>query len=62
MFGAGTDYCLLLISRYRANLRQGCDTDAAVGGALAGAAPAMTASGATVDRSRCSRCSPARSG
>jgi RND superfamily putative drug exporter len=48
MFGAGTDYCLLLISRYRANLRRGQATQPAVAGALGSAAPAMTASGATV--------------
>jgi len=48
MFGAGTDYCLLLIGRYRANLHRGIDTEPAVLGALARAAPAMVASGVTV--------------
>ena len=48
MFGAGTDYCLLLIGRYRANLRTGLDTEPAVVRALARAAPAMVASGVTV--------------
>lgn len=48
MFGAGTDYCLLLVARYRANLRAGAGTDAAVARALPQAAPAMVASAATV--------------
>ncbi|HEX4930635.1 MAG TPA: MMPL family transporter [Gaiellaceae bacterium] len=48
MFGAGTDYCLLLVARYRANLRAGKDVPHAVGRALPQAAPAMIASAVTV--------------
>ena len=48
MFGAGTDYCLLLVARYRANLRAGQNVDDAVGRALPQAAPAMIASAVTV--------------
>ena len=48
MFGAGTDYCLLLVARYRANLRAGTNVADAVGRALPQAAPAMIASAVTV--------------
>ena len=48
MFGAGTDYCLLLVARYRAALRDGASRDSAVASALPLAAPAMIASGLTV--------------
>ena len=48
MFGAGTDYCLLLVARYRANLRAGKNVPDAVGRALPQAAPAMIASAVTV--------------
>ena len=48
MFGAGTDYCLLLVARYRSNLRAGKNVVDAVGGALPQAAPAMIASAVTV--------------
>ena len=48
MFGAGTDYCLLLVARYRANLRDGRNVPDAVGRALPQAAPAMIASAVTV--------------
>jgi len=48
MFGAGTDYCLLLVARYRANLRDGSNVPDAVGRALPQAAPAMIASAVTV--------------
>lgn len=48
MFGAGTDYCLLLVARYRANLRAGKKVDEAVGRAVPQAAPAMIASAVTV--------------
>lgn len=48
MFGAGTDYCLLLVARYRANLRRGEGNASAVARALPQAAPAMIASAATV--------------
>ena len=48
MFGAGTDYCLLLVARYRANLRSGKSVADAVGRAVPQAAPAMIASAVTV--------------
>ena len=48
MFGAGTDYCLLLVARYRSNLRDGKNVPDAVGRALPQAAPAMIASAVTV--------------
>ena len=48
MFGAGTDYCLLLAARYRRELRSTEDHHAAVGAALRNAGPAMLASGGTV--------------
>jgi RND superfamily putative drug exporter len=48
MFGAGTDYCLLLVARYRGYLAGSHDPDAAVRRALPTAAPAMIASAATV--------------
>lgn len=48
MFGAGTDYCLLLVARYRAELRRDEDADRAVARAVPTTAPAMVASGATV--------------
>ncbi|HUQ22361.1 MAG TPA: MMPL family transporter [Gaiellaceae bacterium] len=48
MFGAGTDYCLLLVARYRANLRSGKAVTEAVARALPQAAPAMIASSVTV--------------
>ena len=48
MFGAGTNYCLLLVARYRANLRSGKSVAEAVGRAVPQAAPAMIASAITV--------------
>jgi putative drug exporter of the RND superfamily len=48
MFGAGTDYCLLLVSRYRAGLRSHEDTHEALRSAVGGAGPAVLASGLTV--------------
>ena len=48
MFGAGTDYCLLLVARYRAALRHGASTDDGLRAAIPNAAPAMIASGLTV--------------
>jgi RND superfamily putative drug exporter len=48
MFGVGTDYCLLLVSRYREELRRHEDKHEAMQVALARVGPAILASGATV--------------
>jgi RND superfamily putative drug exporter len=48
MFGAGTDYCLLLVARYSARLRETDDEHEAMAGALPQAVPAIVASGVTV--------------
>jgi RND superfamily putative drug exporter len=48
MFGVGTDYCLLLVSRYREELRRLEDKHAAMDRALRRAGPAILASGLTV--------------
>lgn len=48
VFGAGTDYALLLVARYREELRQHPDRHQAMSVALHRAAPAIVASGATV--------------
>jgi len=48
MFGAGTDYCLLLVARYVEDLRSTEDHHAAMARALPRAAPAIIASGLTV--------------
>jgi putative drug exporter of the RND superfamily len=48
MFGVGTDYCLLLVSRYREELRRTPDKHAAMDRALRRAGPAILASGLTV--------------
>ena len=48
VFGAGTDYALLLIARYREELRENDDRHVAMRRALLGAGPAITASAATV--------------
>ncbi|WP_283137647.1 MMPL family transporter [Rhizohabitans arisaemae] len=48
VFGAGTDYALLLISRYREELRGQADRHAAMATALRAAFPALAASAATV--------------
>jgi putative drug exporter of the RND superfamily len=48
MFGVGTDYCLLLVSRYREELHRVQDKHAAMAGALRRAGPALLASGCTV--------------
>ncbi len=48
MFGVGTDYCLLLVSRYREELRRTEDKHEAMGRALRRAGPAIFASGMTV--------------
>ena len=48
MFGVGTDYCLLLVSRYREELHRVPDKHEAMQRALRRAGPALLASGATV--------------
>lgn len=48
VFGAGTNYALLLIARYRDELRKLDDRRAAMERALRGAGPAIIASGTTV--------------
>ena len=48
VFGAGTDYALLLVSRYREELRRHEDKHEAMRVALRGAGPAIFASGLTV--------------
>jgi putative drug exporter of the RND superfamily len=48
MFGVGTDYCLLLVSRYREELRRREDKHAAMARAVRRAGPAILASGLTV--------------
>ncbi|MEU3843515.1 MMPL family transporter [Streptomyces sp. NPDC028635] len=48
VFGAGTDYALLLVARYREELRRAEDRHVAMRRALNRAGPAVLASGATV--------------
>jgi RND superfamily putative drug exporter len=48
VFGAGTDYALLLVARYREELRRHADRHEAMVAALRRAGPAILASGATV--------------
>jgi putative drug exporter of the RND superfamily len=48
VFGAGTDYALLLIARYREELRRHGDRHEAMAVALGRAGPAIVASGSTV--------------
>jgi putative drug exporter of the RND superfamily len=48
MFGAGTDYCLLLVARYSTELRETDDKHDAIGRALVRAGPAIAASGCVV--------------
>ena len=48
VFGAGTDYALLMISRYREELRRHPMPSAAIAAAIRGTAPAILASGTTV--------------
>jgi RND superfamily putative drug exporter len=48
MFGAGTDYCLLIVSRFRDELRRDGDVEAAAARATARTSPAILASGGIV--------------
>jgi RND superfamily putative drug exporter len=48
MFGAGTDYCLLIVSRFREELRRHRDAHEAMAAALRHTSPAILSSGATV--------------
>jgi RND superfamily putative drug exporter len=48
MFGAGTDYCLLLVSRYREELGGGADAEAAMRRAVSRGGPAILSAGGTV--------------
>jgi RND superfamily putative drug exporter len=48
MFGAGTDYCLLLVARYKEDLQRIEDQTGALRHAIPRAAPAIIASGLTV--------------
>ncbi len=48
LYGAGTDYCLFLISRYRENLEQGADPEQSVKCCLRQVGWALTASAGTV--------------
>ena len=48
VFGAGTDYALLVVARYREQLRRHADVHAAMRAALRGVGPAILASGSTV--------------
>ena len=48
VFGASTDYALLLVARYREELRRHADRHEAMAAALHRAGPAISASGATV--------------
>ena len=48
MFGAGTDYCLLIVSRYREELRQYEDKHEAMAHATERTAPALLSAGGTV--------------
>ncbi len=48
MFGAGTDYCIFLVSRYREELRLRQDTHEAMQHAVARSGPAILSAGGTV--------------
>ena len=48
VFGAGTDYALLIVARYREQLRRHSDVHAAMRAALKGVGPVILASGSTV--------------
>ena len=48
MFGAGTDYCLLLVARFRDELRRTADVDTAIADATERTGPAILSAGAIV--------------
>jgi RND superfamily putative drug exporter len=48
LFGAGTDYCLLIISRYREELHRGLEAPAALSTAMSASIGAILSSGGTV--------------
>jgi RND superfamily putative drug exporter len=48
MFGAGTDYCLLIVARFRDELRRTQDVGAAMGAATERTGPAILSAGAIV--------------
>ena len=48
MFGAGTDYCLLIVARYREELRRSADKHEAMAHATERTAPAILSAGGTV--------------
>jgi putative drug exporter of the RND superfamily len=58
VFGAGTDYALLLTARHREELRRHADRHQAMALALGRAAPAIVASGSTVILACCACWSP----
>ncbi len=60
VFGAGTDYALLLVARYREELHRHEDRHEAMAVALHRAAPAIIASALHRRRSACSACSSRR--
>ena len=58
VFGAGTDYALLIVARYREELRRHQDKHEAMQFALGRAGPAILASGAPSSPGCCACSSP----